>query len=233
MSYRGGTTAISGASYGRLPRGRHGIPREVVTANQRERVLDAVTEIFAEQGYAALAIRNVIDRAGVSRATFYKIFEGKDDCVRAAQLRAYDGLQEAIVGACSSRQDWASGVAAAVGAALDFFSRSPAEALLLLGSSHAFSEPQLAREGLAIQQRLIELLRKGSESHPSTRSPSSFTERAAVGAALSIVGSCMAAGEVDALAALEADLVQIILTPFLGGNEAKRIAEVSKRGPAA
>jgi hypothetical protein len=42
---------------------------------------------------------------------------------------------------------------------------------------------------------------------------------------MSIVGSCMAAGEVDALAGLEADLVQIILTPYLGGNEAKRVAQ--------
>ena len=94
--------------------------------------------------------------------------------MQAAQQRAFDGLREAIVSACSSKQDWPYGVAAAVGAGLNFFARSPAQALLLLGSSHAFSEPQLAREGLAVQQRLIDLLRESAENHPSVRSPSSF-----------------------------------------------------------
>ena len=84
MSYEG-TIVVEGVEYGsRLPRGRHGIPQALVTENQRDRLLDAATEIFSDQGYAALAVANVIQQAGVSRGTFYEIFDNKFDCLLAA-----------------------------------------------------------------------------------------------------------------------------------------------------
>jgi hypothetical protein len=38
----------------RLPAGSHGIPREVVERNQRERLIAAMAEVCAERGYAAV-----------------------------------------------------------------------------------------------------------------------------------------------------------------------------------
>jgi AcrR family transcriptional regulator len=225
MSYEG-AIVVDGVNYGRrLPRGKHGIPQELVIANQRERLLSAATAIIAEEGYSSLAVANVIERAGVSRGTFYKIFENKVDCVLAAQQRAIEGLIETILEAGTAERDWPTGVASAVGAALDFAVRFPGDTRLILASSHAPSEPRLSREGLAVHERLVELLRNGARHCPSARSPSEMTERAAVGAAMSIVDTGFAAGEVDDLPKLRPDLVQIILTPYLGGNEAKRIAQ--------
>jgi AcrR family transcriptional regulator len=223
MTYKG-AVVVNGVNYGhRLPRGRHGIPRELVTANQQERLLKATTTIFADEGYASLAIRNVIDRAGVSRATFYKLFEGKVELVLAAQERAFELFREAVLDACADR-DWPHGVAAGVGRSLDFAAHFRPEALLLLASSHAFAEPRLARAGLAIQKRFEDLLEEGAERCPSARSPRGLTVRASVGAAMTLVANCMAAGELEDIAELKADLVQIVLTPFVGANEAKRIA---------
>jgi AcrR family transcriptional regulator len=222
MSYKG-VVVVNGVNYGhRLPRGRHGIPRELVTANQRERLLRATTEIFAEEGYASLAVRNVIARAGVSRATFYRIFDGKVDLVRAAQKRAFEELEGDATAACSASKDWPEGVAAGIGSVLDFARESRAECRLLLASG-PLSEPDLARQGLEVQQGLVDLLRRGSERYPSARSPRELTVRAAVGAAIWLVGNCAAADELDAVSDLKPDLVQIILTPFIGANEAKRI----------
>jgi AcrR family transcriptional regulator len=215
---------IAGIDYGRLPRGRHGIPKEEVLANQRERLLAASTAIFAEQGYASLAIGTVIARAGVSRATFYKLFDDKLDCVLAAQRRAFEALGQTIAWACAAEQDWPRGVARALTAALAFAARFPGEARLVLASNQVASEPALARQGLPAHERLIELLREGSRRHPGTRSPSSLAEQAAVGATMSIVASFLTAGEVDALAERKADLVEIVLSPYLGGEEARQVA---------
>src|SRR4029077_11603572 len=80
----------------RLPRGRHGIPQEVIAANQRLRLMSATAAVIVEQGYASLAVGDVIDRAGVSRATFYKLFKDKHDCVLASQRWAFDCLRDTI-----------------------------------------------------------------------------------------------------------------------------------------
>src|SRR5207249_11332900 len=53
-----------------LPRGPHGLAREVVQASQRARMLDAMAEAVAEKGYGAVSVADVIARAGVSRKTF-------------------------------------------------------------------------------------------------------------------------------------------------------------------
>jgi AcrR family transcriptional regulator len=222
MSYEG-TIVVEGVEYGsRLPRGRHGIPQALVTENQRDRLIDAATAIFAERGFASLAVANVIDQAGVSRGTFYEIFDNKFDCLLAAQQRAFDRLHRAIVSACSAEDDWPRGVAAGVAAGLDFVAEFPDDARLILASSHPSSEPQLASEGISANEWLADLLRDGSRTYADARSPSDLTEQAAVGAAISIVGSCLTSERVGPMPELTAALVQIILTPYLGGDEAKR-----------
>jgi AcrR family transcriptional regulator len=218
------SSIIAGIDYGRLPRGRHGIPKEEVLANQRERLLAATTAIFAEQGYASLSIGAVITRAAVSRSTFYKFFDDKLDCVLAAQRRAVEALGQTIAWACAAEQDWPRGVAHGVGAALAFAARFPGEARLVLASGQVASEPALAREGLPAHERLIELLHDGARRHPRVRSPSDLAEQAAIGAAMSIVATFLAAGEIDALAEHKADLVEIVLAPYLGGDEAGSVA---------
>jgi len=217
---------LDGVDYGRrLPPGRHGIPPERILANQRQRLLSAAAAVFAERGYAGLAVARVIERAGVSRATFYNMFDDKCDCVLAAQRQAYRDLERAIGAAYASAsgQDWPARVASAVEAALAFASKFPAEARLLLASGVA-SEPRLAREGVAVHERIVERLQAGASRYGGAHSPGAVSEQAAVRAAMSIAGSCLVAEEVDALFGLRADLVQIILTPYLGGDEARRIA---------
>jgi AcrR family transcriptional regulator len=219
-----GSSVIAGIDYGRLPRGRHGIPKEEVLAHQRERLLGAAAEIFAEEGYASLTVGTVAAKAGVSRSTFYKFFDDKLDCVLAAQRRAFEALGQTIAWACAAEPEWPHAVAHAVGATLAFATRFPGEARLVLASNQVASEPALARQGLPVHERLVELLRQGSQHHPGARSPSSLAEQAAVGAAMSIVGGFFATGEAGALPECKADLIEIVLTPYLGAEEAKRVA---------
>jgi AcrR family transcriptional regulator len=67
-----------------LPRGPHRLNREEVLASQRGRMLDAIAEVVAQRGYGAATVADVIDRAGVSRRTFYEHFRDKEECFLAA-----------------------------------------------------------------------------------------------------------------------------------------------------
>jgi AcrR family transcriptional regulator len=51
---------------------------------QRARILSAMVEVAAEGGYLGAAVAPVVARAGVSRRTFYELFDGREDCFLAA-----------------------------------------------------------------------------------------------------------------------------------------------------
>lgn len=55
--------------------------------NGRERLVAVAVELFYRQGFGAVGIDRVIAEAGVTKTTFYKHFEGKDDLMVAAVER--------------------------------------------------------------------------------------------------------------------------------------------------
>src|SRR4051794_25349257 len=66
------------------PAGPHGLAREVVAASQRGRLIEAIAHVVADKGYPQTTVADVIERAGVSRKTFYEHFHGKEACFLAA-----------------------------------------------------------------------------------------------------------------------------------------------------
>jgi AcrR family transcriptional regulator len=68
----------------RLPSGRHRLERSEVAASQRGRLIVAIAAAVADKGYAATTVADVVERATVSRRTFYEQFESKEDCFIAA-----------------------------------------------------------------------------------------------------------------------------------------------------
>src|SRR6202020_1571348 len=71
-----------------LPRGRHGLSRDHVQADQRQRILDAVADVSSLAGYQEMSIEAICVDAGVSRRTFYDLYSGKEE----AFLAAYDAV---------------------------------------------------------------------------------------------------------------------------------------------
>src|SRR4051794_23508786 len=173
----------------KLPRGPHALPQEVVAAHQRERLLAAVAPAMARKGYSKLTVKDLIDAAGVSRRTFYQLFDDKLDCVFAAHHEAFSRLNSILVDACAAQDEWTDGVAAAIDGALAAAVADPDQARLILISSQA-SEPALARRGRAAHDQLAALLRSGRHHTGSANAPLPSVEQATVGAAMSLVSDC-------------------------------------------
>ncbi len=51
---------------------------------QRERLCRAMAEAMVEEGYVGTSVEDVLKRAGVSRLSFYRLFDSKLDCFMAA-----------------------------------------------------------------------------------------------------------------------------------------------------
>src|SRR3954471_9945682 len=88
-----------------LPRGRHAAPRAVVRESQRGRMLAAMASAVGEKGYGAVAVADVIARAGVSRKTFYEHFDDKEECF----LAAWEAGVEILFAAIAHSQEGAPG----------------------------------------------------------------------------------------------------------------------------
>jgi AcrR family transcriptional regulator len=102
-----------------LPRGRHKLTREQISDAQRERMLAAVTELMAARGYRGFGVGDIATRAGVSLATFYRAFAGKDDCIFAGYDRFIAVLLERVVAVDIPADDRPALAAALIGAYLD------------------------------------------------------------------------------------------------------------------
>lgn len=88
-----------------LPRGRHDLSRTEVARIQRDRILDGLAEAMAERGFVATSVADVIRCAGVSRETFYQLFESKAAAFDAALDIAGDLLGEHLLAVIATPPD--------------------------------------------------------------------------------------------------------------------------------
>ena len=67
-----------------LARGNQNVSRSFVVHSQRERILDAVANLTAARGYAAVGIDDIAEEAAVSLQAFYEHFADKEDALLVA-----------------------------------------------------------------------------------------------------------------------------------------------------
>ena len=143
----------------RLPRGSHGLDRDVVEASQRTRLLEAVGRAVAERGYAGATIDDVVRGAGVSKQTFYDHFADKEDCFLAAYETASEELFERVREAHESHDDWLDRTRAGIVAYLRWLAADPALARVYLVEVAAAGPHALERRE-ALRDRYAELMRE-------------------------------------------------------------------------
>jgi AcrR family transcriptional regulator len=143
----------------RLPRGTHGLDRDVVEASQRTRLLEAVGRAVAERGYAAATIDDVVRRAGVSKKTFYDHFADKQECFLAAYESASEELLDRVREAHAVHDDWLERTRAGIVAYLRWLAADPALARVYLVEVAAAGPRALERRE-ALRDRYAELIRE-------------------------------------------------------------------------
>ncbi len=139
---------------------------------------------------------------------------------------AFGRLQVAIVEACGVEEGWPQKVAAGVRAGLEHAAADPATAELLTRKAVAGGPDGIARHDRLVSY-LAERLRPGREERPGGAGLPEVTERAMAGGVLMLVAQRLDQGREDELVALVPEAIQFVLTPYLGAEEARRIATES------
>jgi AcrR family transcriptional regulator len=189
-----------------LPRGRHRLSREEVTASQRGRMLHAIADAVAENGYARTSVADVIARAGVSRETFYQQFADKEDCFLAAFEHSVEVTQRAMSDALLGRPaDPLALYDRALRAYLDLLADQGALARVFLVDVYA-AGPRALKRRRDVQARFVDVI---AEIFAATTPADRFACEALVAATSSMVTVRVAAGELDELPGLRAPLVAL------------------------
>jgi AcrR family transcriptional regulator len=211
-----------------LPPGRHGLSRDFVARNQRERILDAVADVTSLAGYQAMSVESVVGAAGVSRRTFYDNFKSKED----AFLRAYDEIGARLVLAVKDAYEQSStfpdGVIACLGTFLEFVAALPHYADMCIVEVLAAGPEALARRN-AVMKAMADLLELGAETMPNRIRPPALTAETIVGGIYEIVYSRVLQGKVAELPALLPDLAYSMMLPYVGHVEAERMVAPLRR----
>jgi hypothetical protein len=136
---------------------------------------------------------------------------------------AFAGLQVRLEEACGGNSDWRRGVAAAIRAALEFAAEDPEAADVLANGAMA-----AGKDGIARRERLLAYagkgLARGRRQQAGAPELPPVTEQALAGGVLALIGERLATGRAAELPALAPEAIQFVLTPYLGGEEARRIA---------
>jgi AcrR family transcriptional regulator len=147
----------------------------------RERLLEAMLLVSGELGYEQVAVKHVIERAGASRATFYKHFEDREDCFAQAHLGAAEWLYRRLIGAAKRQPSWREGLRAAMAELLEFCANQPQIAKALFVEVHAAGEQALAQRA-DLMERLSRALDSARREIPSRQAPPPVTSTFMVGA---------------------------------------------------
>jgi len=199
-----------------------------VTESQRNRIHQAMIEVVSERGYPETRVVDVIGVAGVSRKTFYELFESKEDCF----LAAYDGLLDNLLGDAADAFEskagdpWAERVAAALEALLEHLAAHPDEARFAIVEVLAAGPKALARRDAALRQ-FSGFLESG-RGESSVDLPG-ITAIAVVGGINELLYSEILHGAVGRLPSRLPDLMFWVTLPFLGADAAAAERERVRR----
>jgi AcrR family transcriptional regulator len=208
-----------GAGLPRLPPGRHGLPRELVVENQKQRIAAGMIAVVVSEGYADTTVTRVVAAAGISRRTFYNYYRDKEE----AFVDVYGEVTGFLLGAmregAGGARGWPARVRGSLAALLDCYAANPDLARFTLEAPHA-----AGGEVAGLQREFLErILTVLSEGQPKrTRRPSPAAEYGLIGGLAALVSDAIERG--SGLGRLLPELVELVLTPYIGREAAAKAA---------
>jgi AcrR family transcriptional regulator len=199
---------------------------------QRLRLVKAAVAVASEHGYEGISVTAVVARAGVSRKTFYELFDGREGCFLAVLEEAFAQMASAAGPAYEQQGRWSERVRAALLALLEFLELERdmgAFVLSYLVGSGPRSEVLRAR----VLRRLQRVVEEGRSQARPSQEPSPLTAEFVVGGVLAVIHARLQSSP-QRLGGLVNPLMWMIVLPYLGPTVAGReLTRTIPKRPAA
>jgi AcrR family transcriptional regulator len=205
---------------GQFPSGIRSLPPDLVSAVQRERLLAAMLRATAELGYREVSVQDVLDRAGVSRPTFYEHFENKEECFLAAFDAAAGRLRGQLEAAAGEGEGWRERLRLALEELLRFVVEEPDAAMSLIVDARAACPAALVRRDELLDHFAACLDTQVREEAGAGPPPSPIAAAGIVGGIEALLYSRLHRGEADELESLLPSLMYFAVLPYEGHEAA-------------
>lgn len=206
----------------KLPAGPRKLPRDYLLENQRTRLLAAALDVFGEQGFVKTSVSSLIKEAGTSRTTFYSLYPDKAGCFLATYDLGLEWLDAAARAGIEGADTWPLQVRGATTNVLSRLAADPRLARVCTVEVH-FAGPEVRARQNELDGTIVQGLRRGRRRPDAKKLPTLF-EPALVGGASALVTRAVVDGEAGSLTELAPDLIELLLTGYLGLAEARRVA---------
>jgi AcrR family transcriptional regulator len=212
-----------------LPAGRHGLPRQFVVTNQRQRILAAVADVCSTAGYVSMSVEDIVVTSGVSRRTFYDNYRGKED----AFLSAYDEVSAQLLERVKEAYDSADGLVArareSLRALLDFIASEPTFADMCVVEVLAAGPQAIERRNGMLHALATMIDEAAAGDLPKSRRPAPIVAETLVGGIYEVIYSRVLAGQYQELPELLPDLFFALLLPYVGNDVAHELLKNERR----
>jgi AcrR family transcriptional regulator len=200
-----------------------------------------MVDICSEHGLAEATIARVVAHAGVSRRTFYEIFEDREECFLAALDDAIARVSRRVLDAYDANAGWGEQVRAALIALLSFLEVEREAGRLLLICSLGAGPRALERRQRTLAQAIIFIDGGRKQARTTGSQPPPLTAEGLVGGVLSILHARLVDSSASvmpgvqsenpegSLLCLTSSLVGMIVLPYLGASAARR--ELARPAP--
>lgn len=198
---------------------------DLLTASDRDRILQAMADCCAEIGYREATVEAVLERAGVEPESFESHFAGKEDCALAALNKIVSETLARLSMAGPEVVDTTERRKYEGGAIIELMAARCSFAKLGFIDSRQCGTTRM-RDAYESAARVLALMMErpgNSGGNPSTAA------RAALGGAEAVIRRELAAGSAVRLPQLLPDFVYAVLVPFVGQGEALRQAKLAAR----
>ena len=196
------------------PVGDQPLSRNVIEEQQRNRILDAATGIFAKRGYRSTTVDHIVSGAKIGVGTFYSHFAGKEDCfLQAYELNLAFG-RERVYERLPADAEWPQMACSALLTVLELIAAEPLRARLILVEAQTAGDPALDRYEATIDE-LVPVLRRGREHSPFVEDLPESLEVAILGGLLWFLQQRVVLGELEGLEQRLPEVANIVLEPYL------------------
>lgn len=196
-----------------------------VARTKRERLMVALAELSSEQGYAETTVAQIAERAELGQDDFYAHFAGKEECLLAAYDAAVDQAFSAAMRAFGSTPGtWAQATHAALRRLLDFLADTPALTNLCVVEAYHTGDRVFPRRQRALS--LFSTFLEPGYSEAQNEPPTRLMSELIAGGVFDIIHKHTLERRLDQLPDALPAVTVLTLSPFVGNDEAARLAEL-------
>jgi AcrR family transcriptional regulator len=193
-------------------------------------MIAAMIDVVSERTRAESTVAHVVARSGVSRRTFYEVFDDFEDCFVAALDQSIERAREYVLLDYDPEQRWRARIRTALVGLLEFLAEEPAMGRLCVVETLG-AGTRIHERRMRVVEQLTAVVDEGRAEPKASKTLPPLTAEGVVGGVLSVLHARLIGDGGASLLDLTGPLMGMIVLPYLGPGVAHKESARSAPSP--